>query len=282
MQLTEFMDHAKPHHSVTKAIISPHAGYRYAGRTAAYAYKSINTSVIRRVFVIGPCHFQYVDGCALPDPSVSHYDSPLGSFPLDHQVINELRSNSEVSFKNMKASEDEEEHSIEMQIPFLRHIFGSRQDVMLVPIYVGALLQNEERLYGRALSRYFDDPASLFVVSSDFCHFGHRFRFTPREFPSMRSEIYSQDSLNGKIESLDRQGMQFIAALDCEGFFKYLQSTGNTICGKNPILIFLQILRHAQTKVQVEFIHYSQSTDLPPVPSRDDSCVSYAAGIAFV
>jgi AmmeMemoRadiSam system protein B len=200
---------------------------------------------------------------------------------LDHQVINELRSNSEAAFKSIRMHEDEEEHSIEMQIPFLRHIFGSRQDVTLIPIYVGALLQNEERLYGRALSRYFDDPACLFVVSTDFCHFGHRFRFTPREFPIVRSEVYSQESINGNIESLDRQAMQFISNGDCEGFFKYLQSTGNTICGKNPILIFLQILRHAQTKVQVDFINYSQSNDLPATPSREDSCVSYAAGIAF-
>ena len=232
---------------------------------------------IQRIFIIGPCHHQYIDGCALPDPSISQYESPLGPMRLDSEVMNEIRSQSDVPFKTLKIAEDEEEHSIELQLPFLKQIFKERDDVTIIPIYVGSVVQNEERIYGRFLAKYFDDPSSLFVISSDFCHWGNRFRFTPREFP-----IPTEMPMNTKIEALDKQALQLIALQDSEGFAKYLQVTGNTICGRNCILIFLQILRHAQTKVTVDFTHYSQSTNLPDVVSREDSCVSYAAGVATI
>ena len=273
--ISGFLDGATGHHSSTKAIIAPHAGYRYAGKTAAFAYKSVQPSSVKRVFILGPCHHQYIDGCALPDPSISQYETPLGPIRLDQEILNEFRSQVDVPFKTLRLHEDEEEHSIELHLPYLRHIFQSREDVSLIPIYVGSVVQNEERIYGRFLARFFDDPSSLIIISSDFCHWGNRFRFTPRDFPAPH-----ETPLNTKIEELDRQGMKLIALQDSEGFSKYLQTTGNTICGKNCLLIFLQMLRNAQTKVRVDFTHYSQSTVLPEIVSRDDSCVSYAAGVA--
>lgn len=280
--LGQHISQTEQHHSFTKAILVPHAGYRYCGRTSAHGYKSILTDMIRRVFVIGPCHFQFIDGCALPESSIAHYGTPLGPLPLDVHVLNELRSQSEAPFKVLNKADDEEEHSIEMQLPFIKHVFGDKE-VSLVPIYVGSLGQNEERLYGRVLAKYFDDPHTLFIISSDFAHWGHRFRFSPREFPSVPSIVYPQETMNGKIESLDREAMGLISNHDCEGFSKYLQTSGNTICGKNGILILLQMLRFARTKVRpIEFNHYSQSTILPPNPSREDSCVSYASGIVTI
>lgn len=211
------------------------------------------------------------------------YATPLGNLALDIDVIRELKSQQKVPFKTLSKHDDEEEHSIEMQLPLIRYTFKSNSNVRIVPLYVGSLVQNEERLYGRLLSKYFDDPSTLFVVSSDFCHWGHRFRFTPREFPQklFPSVVSPQGSMNGNIESLDRQAMELIAKQDCEGFYKYLHSTGNTICGRHPILVLLETMRHAQMKVHMEFVHYSQSTQLPDVVSRDDSSVSYAAGVAW-
>lgn len=267
----------------TKAIVTPHAGYRYSGPTASRAFASVDPSGIERVFILGPCHHTYIDGCAIPDTNVSEYATPLGNLPVDLDVVRELKSASEVAFKTFKLAEDEEEHSIEMQLPFLKYILRNAPHVVkIVPIYVGSIIQNEERIFGRVLSKYFDDPASLFIISSDFCHWGHRFRFTPNEFPDCKPGCtFPPESINGKIEALDRQGMDLIARQDAEGFSKYLQTSGNTICGRNPILIFMEILRNSRNKHQVEFVHYSQSNEVPSIPSRDDSCVSYAAGVCY-
>lgn len=265
-----------------KAIVAPHAAYRYSGASAAWAYKSVDILKVRRVFILGPCHHTYVDGCALPEAGVQAYSTPLGDVQLDLEVLHQLKSQNECNFKSFKLKDDEEEHSIEMQLPILQYCFSTNPKFKIVPIYVGSLMQSEERVFGHALARYFDDPHSLFVVSSDFCHWGHRFRFTPTfEEASIQPLVYPPNSTNGHIEALDRRGMDLIKKQDGEGFVKYLQSTGNTICGRNCISILLEVLRQGKTKCSMDFVHYSQSGMLPDTPTRNDSCVSYAAGLCY-
>ena len=214
---------------------------------------------------------------------MTEYATPFGNFKVDIEVLRELKSTPEVAFRTLKIDDDEEEHSIEMQLPLLHYVLrGATNSVKIVPIFVGSIVQNEERIFGRVLSTYFDDPGSLFIVSSDFCHWGHRFRFTPSAFPDIKEgSMFPQNSMNANIEALDRLAMELISRQDTEGFSKYLQTTGNTICGRYPILILMEILRNSRTKHQLEFLHYSQSNPLPMFPSRDDSCVSYAAGVCF-
>lgn len=48
----------------------------------------------------------------------------------------------------------------------------------IIPILVGSLSPDREALYGRLLAPYMADPQTLFVISSDFCHWGQRFRYT--------------------------------------------------------------------------------------------------------
>jgi len=43
---------------------------------------------------------------------------------------------------------------------------------------VGSLSTEKESLYGHIFSQYLADPKNLFVISSDFCHWGQRFRYT--------------------------------------------------------------------------------------------------------
>ena len=52
--------------SVIRGVIGPHAGLRWSGPTAAWAYKNIkNIDKIKRVFLLGPAHRTPVDGGAL-------------------------------------------------------------------------------------------------------------------------------------------------------------------------------------------------------------------------
>lgn len=48
----------------------------------------------------------------------------------------------------------------------------------IIPILVGSLSPEREALYGRLLAPYMADPQTLFIISSDFCHWGQRFRYT--------------------------------------------------------------------------------------------------------
>lgn len=75
----------------------------------------------------------------------------------------------------MSQTVDEEEHSIEMHLPYVAKVMESRRGhYTIVPILVGALSEEKEILYGKLLSKYLADPENLFVISSDFCHWGER------------------------------------------------------------------------------------------------------------
>ena len=69
-QLTQFLaastrkvsEEGKP---VLKALISPHAGYRWCGDTAAFAYTNIVPTKYKRVVLLGPSHHKFIPGCGL-------------------------------------------------------------------------------------------------------------------------------------------------------------------------------------------------------------------------
>lgn len=67
-ELEKYLDNADPilpAGAHLKALIGPHAGFAYSGPTAAWAYKNIDPTKYKRVFLLGPAHHTYTDGCAL-------------------------------------------------------------------------------------------------------------------------------------------------------------------------------------------------------------------------
>mmetsp|Transcript_29805 Transcript_29805/g.47578 ORF Transcript_29805/g.47578 Transcript_29805/m.47578 type:complete len:358 (+) Transcript_29805:38-1111(+) len=269
---------------VVKALVSPHAGYRYSGPTAAWGFSCIDRSVVRRIFILGPSHHVHLEHCALPNAAVTVYDTPFGPIELDMGILNDLRRTG--AFAEFSVRQDEEEHSVEMQLPFAKYMMGD-QTFTIVPIVVGSTSPAMEARYGQILEPYFELPDTLFIISSDFCHWGQRFGYTglleeppvvtaslpPVSYPAARFPI------NAAIEALDRMGMDYITAHDVRAFQSYLVEHQNTICGKHPICIFLEILRRCRVKCDTRFVHYSQSQALTPQLGPSQSCVSYASGV---
>lgn len=83
----------------------------------------------------------------------------------------------------MSVSQDEDEHSLEMHLPYIYAIFSTytppnptieqwKDDIIpaLVPIMVGATNASREKEYGKLLAPYVAKPENLFIISSDFCH----------------------------------------------------------------------------------------------------------------
>ncbi|CDJ63412.1 hypothetical protein, conserved [Eimeria necatrix] len=124
-----------------------------------------------RVFLLGPSHYKYFPGVALPADKCNSYLTPLGDLPLDSEAIQALRLTG--AFAELSFSEDEEEHSIELMLPFLRHVF--KEDVKIVPMVVGDLRGRDDcQKFADLLLKYFLEERSLFIISSDFCHWGPR------------------------------------------------------------------------------------------------------------
>lgn len=136
-QLAGWLSEAAPSGAPVCALIAPHAGYSYSGATAAWAYKNVDRSRVRRVFVLGPSHSWYTPRCALS--RCSSYATPLGDIPIDEAIYADLSASG--LFERMALDVDEREHSIEMHLPFIAHVMGGTP-FTLVPILVGALSES--------------------------------------------------------------------------------------------------------------------------------------------
>mmetsp|Transcript_4930 Transcript_4930/g.10235 ORF Transcript_4930/g.10235 Transcript_4930/m.10235 type:complete len:318 (+) Transcript_4930:150-1103(+) len=247
-------------------VIAPHAGYSYSGPTAAWAYKNVNPENVKRVFILGPSHHVYLENCALS--LANQYATPIGDLELDHSVAQELREKAPPgTFGIMSRRVDEDEHSIEMHLPYIMHVMRGHE-FKIVPILVGNLNRESEEEMGKLLAPYVSSKENFFVVSSDFCHWGKRFRYMP--YDSNDGEIYQH------IEKLDRRGMDLIANQDIQGFNNYISETRNTICGRHPIGVMLNALHFASHDYNVTFTQYAQSS---PCKSKSDSSVSYASAV---
>ncbi|XP_003385587.1 PREDICTED: protein MEMO1-like [Amphimedon queenslandica] len=257
-------------HAPARAIIAPHAGYSYSGPCAAYAYNQIIPAGIKRVFILGPSHHKYMPDCALS--ACSHYETPLYNLEIDREIYHSLYSTGK--FSQMDVRTDEDEHSIEMHLPYIAKVMESKRgSFTIVPILVGALKPDKEAEYGQLLHKYLLDEQNLFVISSDFCHWGKRFQFT--YYDKEHGPIHSS------IEALDRMGMSLIEALDTKGFQKYLQTYRNTICGRHPIGVLLNAIDAAQGEKSfvLKFTQYAQSNRCT---AASDSSVSYASASVVV
>lgn len=172
---------------------------------------------------------------------------------------------------------------------------------------VGSISERKERMYGELLAKYLVDPQTLFIVSSDFCHWyvllsakkttcllttnkrGLRFSYTEyRSEP--RAPLVSLRSLRNtattgsmpifkSISDLDHEGMEKIETLDHAAFCQYLRDTNNTICGRHPIGVLMGALETIDKERRIRFIKYAQSNECQDVR---DSSVSYTSAYTYI
>lgn len=145
-----------------KAIIVPHAGYIYSGPTAAAAYVRLAAAheTIKRVVLLGPVHYVPVRGLALP--GVSAFKTPLGEIQIDFSAIASIENLPQVVESYAAHAQ---EHSLEVQLPFLQSVLD---DFQLVPLAVGDATPAE---VAEVLDILWDGPETLIVISSDLSHF---------------------------------------------------------------------------------------------------------------
>ncbi|OJJ46946.1 hypothetical protein ASPZODRAFT_15635 [Penicilliopsis zonata CBS 506.65] len=206
-----------------RVIIAPHAGYAYSGPCAAHAYKAWDLSKAKRIFVLGPSHHYPLSTLALPQ--LTAYYTPLANdpLPLDTELIASLlstkvtRSNgTDISFTTMTRSIDEDEHSIELHLPYIHRLLQLQYPNKptssyppLVPIMVGSTSAATERAFGSLLAPYLADPSNAFVISSDFCHWGLRFHYTyyvpeaPKPGPRLPLSSSALPQPGGEMEDVE-------------------------------------------------------------------------------
>jgi MEMO1 family protein len=147
---------------VPKALIAPHAGYVYSGRVAAAAFATLRdrTVSITRVVLIGPTHYVYVRGIAVP--TVDALVTPVGSVPVDIEALSTI---DDLPFVTRTDVPHVPEHSLEVELPFLQTVLSSFK---VVPLVVGDAHPQDVAL---VLRRLWGGAETLIVVSSDLSHY---------------------------------------------------------------------------------------------------------------
>jgi hypothetical protein len=228
---------ALPAQGRLKALIVPHAGYVYSGWTAAHAHRVLAGLVIDKVILMGPDHRVGFANGAVSDALA--FATPLGQIPL-HTDARQLRQNATL-FRPVAAS-DQQEHSLEVVLPFLQADLGRFQ---LVPIVLGAC---DPRQIASTLVPLVD-AHTLVVASTDLSHY----------LPYDQAVAKDQQTLKAVLD-LDDQP---------------LLSDDQRMCGRFPVAVLLQLARRFQWRPVL--LHYANSGD---TAGDRNAVVGYAA-VAF-
>lgn len=242
-----------------KVVIVPHAGYKYSGRTAAFSYKMLHRTQpnLKHLIVIGPSHRQYMRNSILASP-FSSVETPFGELPVE--PIEGIPLASE--------SVDQNEHSIEMQYPFLAYAFPHAK---ISPVLVGQCSDEVYSKYAGILAKELQKESTVCIVSSDFCHWGRNYNYCPNLL-----EHYEGDTLSACIQAMDKKGIDSVFSNDVRKLRDYLQITDNTICGSGPLMLSMKIIETLDTHGQWHLLRYEQSNQIQRYDPNQAS-VSYVS-----
>ncbi len=191
-------------------IVSPHAGYIYSGKTAAYVYNLLKEKNYKTVIIISPSHSEYFSGISIYDGDA--YQTPLGIVEIDQQMSERLIENSKIIFRGIQGHR--KEHALEVQIPFLQSVL---KDFKIVPVVMG----DQSKMFIDHLAEriaFAADDDTLVVASSDMSHF------------------YDSEKANVLDSVIEKRINEF----DFEQLLKDLDNKKCEACGGGPIAAMMK------------------------------------------
>lgn len=241
----------KSKNKVLKGVIVPHAGYSFSGPCAAHSYKEIAESKKPDLFIILGFSHSGLGSCV----SLEDWNTPLGTAKVDKGFARILVKagirQDELAHTN--------EHSIEVQLPFLQFIFDEFE---FVPVMVSDDYKKIADIIKKALNQ--TKKRAILIASSDFTHYGLDYGFVP-----------FTENIKERMYELDAGAIKEIRQIDAKKFMDYINNTGATICGKNAIAALLEIVKPAKA----ELLKYYTSADI--YDKNYATAVGYAA-ISFL
>jgi len=146
-----------------KSIIVPHAGYVYSGAVAAKAYRLIES--FETYIIIGPNHTGWGEEISVFSGT---YQMPFGDIETDDEIIKTLTEQSQARIDYYAHLQ---EHSIEVQLPFIEYI--TDKPYRIVPVVIGTHNREKLRQFGLAMAHAIEESHRevLIVVSSDMNHY---------------------------------------------------------------------------------------------------------------
>jgi AmmeMemoRadiSam system protein B len=150
------------------AVVSPHAGYRYSGHVAGHAFASIKHLHPDIVAVVSPMHQPY-EQTFLTSAHKSYW-TPLGNIGIDQSAVSELSTLLADEYNlGLQPVLNDEEHSLEIELPFLQRIYP--YSFTLLPVMVRDLSLSNCEALGKGLFQVLNGKNAMVVISTDLSHF---------------------------------------------------------------------------------------------------------------
>lgn len=232
-ELVTFFNGLSKSPKTSSLIIVPHAGYMYSGRVAAQAYQWGNPKA-KTIIILAPSHYYPLNGVSIW--SKGSFNTPLGSLNVDEDFSRDLMTKTSVVSDNQNVFD--KEHSLEVQLPFIQHVYGN--DVRIVPMIVGqpdlkSCRELAKALYELTINR--DDI--LIILSSDMSHY-HPY---------------------DEARRIDQETLGLLTMNDIQGFVNGHFARRIEMCGFMPVTIGM-MLAELQGATQVDVIAYANSGDV--------------------
>lgn len=232
-------------------IVAPHAGHRYSGPVAAYAFHCLRGLQPEIVVVVGPSHYPYRP----PILTSGHeaYQTPLGPIEVDQTTLSDLdhRLQARVGY-GLAAVRDDPEHSLEVELPFLQEVLPPFR---LVPLMLRDQGKYAAQALGECLAEALMGQAVVLVASSDLSHF------------------YPQST----ALRLDGEMLRRVAAFDPQAVLAAEGEGAGYACGRGAIATVLWAAGRLGAN-QVTILRHATSGD---VTGDYDSVVGYGAAVIW-
>lgn len=231
-----------------QAVVVPHAGLVYSGPVAAHAYRLLHDQTFDAVVLVGPSHYVPFSGVSIW-PAGS-FDTPLGRLRVDEELAAALRSACDAV--HVRPDAHAQEHSLEMQLPFLAVLVP---DVPILPLVMGHQTRDTAFALAEGLARVLAGRRALLVASSDLSHF----------FDAATAA------------TLDAQVIERVEAFDPDGLMARLERRPEHACGGGPIVAVLAAARRLGATTS-RVVRYADSGD---VSGDKQSVVGYLAAAVW-
>ncbi|HUH97018.1 MAG TPA: AmmeMemoRadiSam system protein B [Anaerolineales bacterium] len=223
-------------HGEIIGVVAPHAGHRYSGPVAGYAFAALRGRTPDLVAVLSPFH--NVHNAPLLTPAYDAYQTPLGTISIDEAAVQELDTllRSALGFGLTRLSKDPE-HSLEIELPFLQRAL--RSEWKLLPVMVRAVEPRLSQALGEALARVLQGKNAILVASTDLSHY------------------YSQES----ALAFDGVMLSKVEAFDPLGAFEAEQTDKGFACGLGALTAVMWACRQLGA-TEVKILHHATSGDV--------------------
>jgi AmmeMemoRadiSam system protein B len=226
------------------AIIAPHAGLMYSGPIAGHAYNVLRGRDIEVAVLVGPSHYVGFEGVAIYERGA--FDTPFGAVPIAEHCASAIRTASRHVAPHPTAHV--REHSLEMQLPFLKRVLP---DAAIVPLVMGHQRRGTANELGDAIATAVKGLRAILIASTDLSH-------------------YQNATTAAKLDS---RVIGQVQRFDPDGLMSLLETSPEHACGGGPTVSVMRAAKLLGAR-DARVLKYGDSGD---VSGDKDAVVGYLA-----